>query len=213
MKGNISISDLQPGEDIWLAVAVTSSREVRPQQGRPFLLAIARNASGTVPLKIPIEILQTTTTIKPGLWGIVGRLETFQNQPQFVVSELRPITVEKYRELQSADPLLPRAFTIDIETIPLPGFKERAAQRLQRAMQRGRMNEEQQQRYFEDQAAEEERAFRAGSLAATTGRVLSIAVHVGSVAGLEFEGVEQRGSEHVFGIDSDGQEQPEHQAL
>ena len=213
MKGNISISDLQPGEDIWLAVAVTSSREVRPQQGRPFLLAIARNASGTIPLKIPIEILQTTTTIKPGLWGIVGRLETFQNQPQFVVSELRPITVEKYRELQSADPLLPRAFTIDIETIPLPGFKERAAQRLQRAMQRGRMNEEQQQRYFEDQAAEEERAFRAGSLAATTGRVLSIAVHVGPVACLQIESIEQIEREYVFGIDSDGQEQPEHQAL
>ncbi|HSE36373.1 MAG TPA: ribonuclease H-like domain-containing protein, partial [Blastocatellia bacterium] len=100
-----------------------------------------------------------------------------------------------------------------IETIPLPGFKGRAAQRLQRAMQRGRMNEEQQQRYFEDQAAEEERAFRAGSLAATSGRVLSIAVHVGPVACLQIESIEQIEREYVFGIDSDGQEQPEHQAL
>jgi hypothetical protein len=64
-----------------------------------------------------------------------------------VVSELRPITLEKYRELQNADTLLPRAFTIDIETIPLPGFKERAAQRLKRAMQRGKMSDEQQERY------------------------------------------------------------------
>jgi 3'-5' exonuclease len=213
MKGNISITDLKPGEDLWLAVAVTSSREIRPQQGEPFLLASARNASGTIALKIPSKILQATTTIKPGLWGIVGRLETFQNQPQFVVSELRPITVEKYRELQNSEPLLPRAFTIDIETIPLPGFKERAAQRLNRAMERGKMNEEQQQRYFEDQASEEERAFRSGSLVATSGRVLSIAVHIGSVAGVEIEGVEQSRSELVFGIDSYGQEQPEQQAL
>jgi DNA polymerase elongation subunit (family B) len=151
--------------------------------------------------------------MKPGLRGIVGRLETFQNQPQFVVSELRPITIDKYRELQNADPLLPRAFTIDIETIPLPAFKERAAGRLKRAMRLGKMNEEQQQRYVEDQAAEEERAYRSGSLAATSGRVLSIAVHVGSIAGVEIEGVEQSFSEHVFGIDSDGQEQSEQQAL
>ena len=213
MKGNISIAELQPGEDTWLAVAVTSSREIRPQQGKPFLLAAARNSSGAITLKIPAEILQSNTTVPAGLWGIVGRLESFQNQPQFVVSELRPITIEKYRELQNGDPLFPRAFTIDVETIPLPGFKERAAQRLKRSMQRGKMSEEQQQRYFEDQTAEEERAFRSGSLLATTGRVLSIAVHVGSVAGLEIEGAEHIESEHVFGIDSDGQEQPEQQTL
>src|SRR4030088_2246788 len=111
MKGNISISELNPGEDIWLAVVITSTREIRPQQGKAFFLAHARNASGTILLKIPSDILQSTT---PGLYGIVGRLETFQNQPQFVVSELRPITAEKYRELQNSEPLLPRAFTIDI---------------------------------------------------------------------------------------------------
>ena len=213
MKGNVPILELPSEEDIWLAVAVTSAREIRPQQGKPFVLASARNASGKIALKIPSEILQSTTAIKPGLWGIVGRLETFQNQPQFVVSELRPITTEKYRELQNAEPLLPRAFTIDIETIPLPGFKDRAAQRLKRSIERGRMSEEQQQRYFEDQAAEEERAFKNGSLAATSGRVLSIAVHVGPIAGLEIEAIAQTESEYVFGIDSDGQEQPEHQAL
>jgi DNA polymerase elongation subunit (family B) len=213
MKGNIPIPDLNAGEEVWLTVAVISVREIRPQQARPSFLASGRNASGTIALKIPPEVLQGGTTIKPGLWGIVGRLETFQNQPQFVVSELRPITIDKYRELQNADPLLPRAFTIDIETIPLPAFKERAAGRLKRAMQLGKMSEEQQQKYFEDQAAEEERAYRSGSLAATSGRVLSIAVHIGAVAGVEIEGVEQSESEHVFGIDSDGQEQSEQQAL
>lgn len=213
MKGNISIPELKAGEEIWLAVAVTSAREITPQQGKPFLLASARNASGTIALKIPSEILQPGNPIKAGVWGIVGRFETFQNQPQFVVSELRPITADKYRELQNADPLLPRAFTLDIETIPLPAFKERSAQRLKRAMQLGKMSEEQQQRYVEDQSAEEDRAYRSGSLTATSGRVLSIAVHVGPVAGVEIDGVDQSESEHVFGIDGDGQEQPEQQAL
>jgi len=213
MKGNIPISELRTGEDLWLTVAVTSVREIRPQQGKPFLLANARNASGKIALKIPAVLHHTGSSIKPGLWGIVGRVELFQNQVQFVVSEFRPITVEKYRELQESEPLLPRAFTIDIETIPLPAFKERAARRLKRSIDSGKMNEEQQQRYVEDQLAEEERVFKSGSLAATSGRVLSIAVHIGSVAGIEIEGIESIESEYVFGIDSDGQEQNEHHAL
>lgn len=213
MKGNIPISELRTGEDLWLTVAVTSVREIRPQQGKPFLLASARNASGKIALKIPAELHHTGSSIKPGLWGIVGRVELFQNQVQFVVSEFRAITVEKYRELQESEPLLPRAFTIDIETIPLPSFKERAALRLKRSIDSGKMNEEQQQRYAEDQLAEEERAFKSGSLAATSGRVLSIAVHIGSVAGIEIEGIEGLESEYVFGIDSDGPEQSEQDAL
>lgn len=214
MKGNISIAELTLGDDTWLAVVITSAREIRPQQGgKPFFLASARNASGTISLKIPSEILQSTATVKPGLYGIVGRLEFFQGQPQFVVSELRSITAEKYLELQGAEPLLPRAFTIDIETIPIPAFKERAAHRLKRSLDRGRMSEEQQQRYFEDQAAEEERAYGLGSLAATSGRVLSIAVHIGPLAGVQVRGFEQSESERVFGIDPDGQEQSEEQAL
>jgi DNA polymerase elongation subunit (family B) len=48
---------------------------------------------------------------------------------------------------------------------------------------------------------------------ATSGRVLSIAVHIGSVAGVEIAGVEQSEREQVFGIDSDGQLQSEEQAL
>jgi hypothetical protein len=213
MKGNIPISELSAGEDVWLTVAVISVREVRPQIARPFFLASARNTSGTITLKVSSEILQSGASIQPGLWGVVGRLETFQNQPQFVVSELRPITAEKYRELQNARPPLPRAFTIDIETIPVPAFKERAAYRLERSMHRGKMSEEQQGRYFEDQSAEEERAYRSGSLVATFGRVLSIGVHIGPVAGIAIEGVDLAESEHVFGIDSDGQLQSEQQAL
>jgi hypothetical protein len=213
MKGNVPISSLTIGEDTWLAVAINSTREIRPQQGKPFFLANARNASGTIALKIASEILEPGATIASGLWGVVGRLEMFQGQPQFVVSEVRPITLEKYRELQNAEPPLPRAFTIDIETIPLAAFKERAARRLKHSLDRGRMSEEQHQRYFEDQEAEEERAFRAGSLVATSGRVLSIAAHLGSIAGVQFEGIEQREREYVFGIDADGHEQNEEQAL
>ena len=213
MKGNIPISELPSGEDVWLTVTVVSAREIRPPQGKPFFLCSARNASGRIALKIPSELLQGGMSPQVGLWGIVGRIEDFQGEPQFLVSELRPITVEKYRELQGAGPLLPRAFTIDIETIPLPGFRERAAQRLKRSLNNGRMSEDQQQRYFEDQAAEEDRAFRSGSLAAISGRVLSIAVHIDSIVGEEVQGITQTESEHVFGIDSDGQEQPERKTL
>ncbi|HSB08644.1 MAG TPA: ribonuclease H-like domain-containing protein, partial [Blastocatellia bacterium] len=81
------------------------------------------------------------------------------------------------------------------------------------AVNSGKMSDEQQQRYLEDQNAEEERAFRSGSLAATTGRILSIAVHVGPAAGIEIAGLEQFEREEVFGIDSDGQEQSEREAL
>jgi predicted PolB exonuclease-like 3'-5' exonuclease len=75
------------------------------------------------------------------------------------------------------------------------------------------MRLEQQQRYLDDIAAEEERCYSLGSLSATSGRILSIAVHVGSIPGLDFGGLEQPQSEHVFGIDEDGNEQSEKKAL
>ena len=80
-------------------------------------------------------------------------------------------------------------------------------------MRLGNMRVEQQQRYLEDIAAEEERCYALGSLSATSGRVLSIALHVGPIPGLEFPGLGPESSEHVFGIDKDGYEQNEKQAL
>src|SRR5262245_37364101 len=88
MIGNIEITLLPQNEDFWLAVAITSVREVRPQQGKSFRLATARNASGTVVLKISDDILQANFRPAPGLWRIAGRLELFQGHPQVVVSEL-----------------------------------------------------------------------------------------------------------------------------
>ena len=211
MTGNIAIPELKSGEEVWLVLVVTSVRERRTQQGERFHLATARNASGAIPMKVPSQAAGETGTIKPGLWGVVGRVESFQNQPQFTVSEYRPISVDKYRELQGAEPPLPRAYTIDIETIALAEFRERAALKLKRNVQLGKMGPEQQERYNEDQTEEEERAYRLGSLAATSGRILSIAVHVGLVA--EVDRTLENESERVFGIDVDGREQLEHQAL
>jgi 3'-5' exonuclease len=213
MIGNIEITLLPQNEDFWLAVAITSVREVRTQQGQPFHLATARNASGTIVLRIPDEILQLDHRLSPGLWKLVGQIEIFQNRQQILVSQLTPITIEQYRELQNAEPPFPRAFTVDIETIPLPAFRERTSQRLKRASLSGKMNDEQQLRYDEDPVAEAERAFRSGSLAATSGRVLSIAVHIGSIAGIDMKGSQLTESEWVFGIDAEGREQPEQQAL
>src|SRR6267378_1070317 len=213
MKGNIPIPELAPGEDVWLMLVVTSVRERRSIQGKVFLEAQARNATGTLNLKIWSEVLESWKELKPGLWGVTGRLETFQERAQFVLAEYRPITLDQYREHQNADPVLPRAFTMDIETLALPDFRERVGPQLERSLRLGNMRLEQQQRYLEDIAAEEERCYQLGSLSAASGRILCIAVHVGPVAGLEFEGVQMGESEYVFGIDAASKEQEEKQAL
>src|SRR6058998_2783500 len=98
MKGNIPIPELQFSEEVWLIVAVTSVRERRTQQGKPFFDARARNSTGTLALKIWSDVLEGREVLKPGLWGITGKLDTFQNQTQFIINEYKPITIEKYRE-------------------------------------------------------------------------------------------------------------------
>jgi len=131
MRGNIPIPEMPQGEELWLMVVINSVREKRTQQGKRFCDASARNATGSLPLKIWGEVLDTWKEIKPGLWGITGTLETFQDRPQFVVSEYRPITLEQYREHQNADPILPRAYTMDIETLTLPDYRERVGPQLE----------------------------------------------------------------------------------
>lgn len=213
MRGNIPIPEIPHAEDLWLMVVITSVREKRTQQGKRFADATARNATGSLALKIWGETLEVWKEIKPGLWGITGRLETFQDRSQFVVAEYRPITIEQYREHQNAEPVLPRAYTMDIETLSLSDFRERVGPQLEKSLKLGNMRLEQQQRYLEDIVVEEERCYQLGSLSATSGRILSIAVHEGPVAGLDFSGIEQRQSERVFGIDEDGAEQDEKKSL
>lgn len=213
MKGNIPIPELPFAEEVWLMVLVTAVRERRTQQGRPFRDAAARNATGNLSLKIWGEVLEGRDELRPGLWGVTGKLESYQDRSQFIVSEYRPITIEQYREYLGCDPLLPRAFTLDIETLALPGFRERVGPKLEKDLKLGYMRLEQQERYLEDIAAEEERVYQLGSLNATSGRIISIAVHVGPVPGFEVDGVSSSASEHAFGIDEAGNEQPEAQAL
>src|ERR1700694_5159784 len=213
MKGNIPIPELPFAEEVWLMVAVTSVRERRTQQGKPFRDASARNATGTLALKIWADVLEGRENLTPGLWGVTGKLDTFQNQTQFIVTEYKPITIEQYREYIGCDPLLPPAFTMDIETLARPGFRDRVGPKLERELRLGYMRLEQQQRYLEDIAAEEERVYQLGSLNSTSGRVLSIAVHVGQVPGFEIEGLAQAQNEHAFGIDAEGNEQEEALAL
>ena len=213
MRGNIPIPKIPQGEDVWLMVLVNSIRPRRNQQGRAFYDAVARNATGLLALKIWSDVVDTQGELKPGLWGITGKLEAFQERSQFVVAEYRPITIEQYREHLNSDPVLPRAFTLDIETLTLPDFRERVGLQLEKMQRLGKMRLEQQQRYLDDIAAEEERCYSLGSLSATSGRVLSIAVHVGPVAGVDLGGLKQAESEYVFGIDADGFEKGERRAL
>ena len=213
MRSNVPIPEIPHGEDLWLILLVVSVRERRTQQGRLYYDLSARNATGSILLRIWDDVAQTQPPIRPGLWAVKGKLESFQERNQFVLTEYRPTTIEKYREHQNAEPQLPRAFTLDIETLTLPDFRERVASQLERQMRLGNMRVEQQQRYLEDIAAEEERCYALGALSATSGRVLSIAVHVGPIPGLEFPDLGPASSEHVFGIDADGFEQPEKRAL
>ena len=159
MRGNIPITEIPLGEDLWLMVVITTVREKRTQQGKRFSDATARNATGSLALKIWGETLEVWKDIKPGLWGITGRLESFQDRSQFVVAEYRPITIEQYREHQNAEPVLPRAYTMDIETLTLPDFRERVGPQLEKSLKLGNMRLEQQQRYLEDIAAEAARLF------------------------------------------------------
>ena len=213
MKGNIPIPELPFAEEVWLMVAVTSVRERRTKDGKPFREVSARNSTGTLGLKIWSEVLEGREELRPGLWGVTGKLESFQDRSQFVVSDYRPITIEQYREYLGCDPLLPRAFTLDIETLALPGFRDRVGPKLEKDLKLGFMRLEQQQRYLEDIAAEEERVYQLGSLNATSGRVLSIAVHVGPVPGFEIQDMTADPEEYAFGIDAEGNEQEEAQAL
>ena len=71
------IPEIPHGEDLWLMVLVTSVRSRRTQQGRLFCDAVARNSTGIIALKIWGEVLESQGEIKPGLWGITGKLETF----------------------------------------------------------------------------------------------------------------------------------------
>src|SRR5437762_4005340 len=213
MKGNIPIPELPFAEEVWLMVVVTSIRERRTKDGKPFREVSARNSTGTLTLKIWAEVLEGREELRPGLWGVTGKLESYQDRNQFVVSEYRPITLEQYREHVGCDPLMPRAFTLDIETLALPGFRDRVGPKLERDYRLGYMRLEQQQRYLEDIAAEEERVYQLGSLSATSGRIISIAVHVGPVPGFEVDGLTSSQKEYAFGIDEGGNEQDEAQAL
>ncbi|HKP47762.1 MAG TPA: ribonuclease H-like domain-containing protein, partial [Pyrinomonadaceae bacterium] len=212
MRGNVPIPEIPHGEDLWLMVVVTSVRERRTQQGKLFRDAIGRNATGTLSLKFWGESLAAGSELKPGLWGITGKLESYQDRAQFVVAEYRPITLDQYREHQNSDPSLPRAFTLDIETLTLPDFRERIGPQLERLLRLGNMRLEQQQRYLDDIAAEEERCYQLGSLSAASGRLLSLAVHTGPVAGFDM-GIDQPVTERVFGIDEDGFEEDEKKSL
>src|SRR5438067_13887159 len=130
MKGNIPIPELPFAEEVWLMVAVISVRERRTKDGKPFREVSARNSTGTLALKIWAEVLEGREELRPGLWGVTGKLESYEDRNQVVVSEYRPITLEQYREYLGWDPLLPRAFTLDLESLSVAGFRDRVGPEL-----------------------------------------------------------------------------------
>ncbi|HEY6327690.1 MAG TPA: ribonuclease H-like domain-containing protein [Blastocatellia bacterium] len=213
-KGNVPIPELQENEEVWLIVTVTSARRKTTQRGQPFFDCIANNPTGSLTLRVWSEALQTHGDIRPGLWGIVGSLNVFNDQRQFVATEYRPVDVEKYRETHGEAPTIPQAYTIDIETIALPDYRERIAKKLRRNLELGNMGIEQIDRYLKDPEKEAERCYLLGSLGATSGRILSIAAHVGPKAEFTADGSGLNpGREYTFGIDENGNEETEAKAL
>src|SRR5215831_7467239 len=213
MKGPISIPELPFSEEVWLMVAVTSVRERRTRDGKPFRELTGRNASGALAIKIWSDVLEAHEKFRPGLWKIAGKLESYQDLTQFVATKYRTVSLAEYREHMGCDPVLPRAFTLDIETLAIPAYRNRVGPKLEKDLKLGLMRLEQQQRYLADHASEEERVYQLGSLNATSGRILSIAVHVGPLPGFSMDGLPGIQSEHAFGIDEAGNEQNEAEAL
>jgi hypothetical protein len=211
MKGNVSIPDLPVDEEAWIVACVTSVRESTAKTGKRYFDATAQNETGRIALKIWQEAYDDLRPFKPGIWKLAGRKALYQNQSQFVVSQYKEQTLADYRTYQNADPNWPRAYTMDIETLALDGFRARAPKLLERDHRLNKLRAEQLARYMEDPAAEAERVYQLGSLSATSGRIVSIAVHVAPLPEFSSLGVMPR--EYVFGIDGNGREQTETEAL
>lgn len=212
-KGNLPIPELQPNEEVWLVLVVTSIRQGTTKQRKRYYEAQGRNPTGAITLKIWPETRDAWGVLTPGLWGVVGRLETYQNMSQFIVKEYRPVDLNLYCDQHGCEPVFPKAYTIDIETLALPGYRERVPYKLKKSLESGEMRLEQQERYVENPQGEAERVYMLGSFYATSGRILSIAVHVGLVPDVQIEGLESADSEYVFGIDEEGNEIEEAAAL
>ncbi|MGH9914030.1 MAG: ribonuclease H-like domain-containing protein [Pyrinomonadaceae bacterium] len=212
MLHNIPIPELPMKEMVALAVTVTSVRQGVTKNNNPFCDAVAVNSTGKLQLKIWSQSLEEYGEIKPGLWGISGHLDRYQDQDQFVVETYKLITVDKYREFHGSNPDLPRSFTIDIETLALPGFRARVPHKLEKLTAQGKMSIEQLQRYTENRTDEEELTYQLGGLHAYSGRVISIAVHLGNIPDFAFQEINTN-SEYVFGINSEGHEESESDAL
>jgi hypothetical protein len=211
MKGNVPIPHLPPEEEVWLIALVSAVRDCTARNGKRYFDAMAQNASGRVQVRIWQEAYDDLGPIRPGIWKIAGKARLYEGQKQFVATNYKPATLDDYRGYQRAEPDWPRAYTMDIETLALPQFRERAPQVLKRDFRLGKMRQEQLERYLEDADAEAERVYMLGSLSATTGRVVSIAVHVGPIA--EFASYAPDAREEVYGIDERGCERDEREAL
>ncbi len=69
VKVNIPIPELPLEEEVWLMVFVTSVREGRTKQGKPFRDVSAHNSTGSLALKIWSDALEGCEEIGPGFLG------------------------------------------------------------------------------------------------------------------------------------------------
>jgi hypothetical protein len=211
MKGNVPIPELVQDEEAWIIAVVASVRECSAKNGKRYFDATAQNATGRVTIRVWPEAYDDVNPIKPGIWKIAGKLSVYLGQSSFSVTKYKEVTLGDYQGFQRSAPPLPRAYTMDIETLALPAFRDRAPKLLERDLRLEKLRSDQRERYLADPGAEAERVYQLGSLSATSGRVLSIAVHVGPQPEFAHYGAPQR--EVVCGIDERGKEVDEAEAL
>src|SRR5438046_1544666 len=143
MKGNVPIPDLPLDDEAWIVACVTSVREGSAKSGKRYWDATAQNGTGRVAVKVWQEAYDDLQPLQPGIWKIRGRKALYQNQAQFVAEQYKAMTLDDYRVFQNAEPEWPRAYTMDIETLALPEFRDRAPAVLERDYRLGKMRSEQ----------------------------------------------------------------------
>ena len=74
MKGNIPIPELPSAEEVWIMIAVTSVRERRTKDGKPFREVSGRNHTGSIAINGPLQVLFMGMTAGVTLVNATGNL-------------------------------------------------------------------------------------------------------------------------------------------
>jgi hypothetical protein len=104
MRGNIPLSDLPQGREVWLIVCVSGVSYSVTKTGRRYIESNAYNGTGHIKLKCWCETLERFGQLRAGLYGLTGAFTLYREEQQFVLSSFSPIDAAIYREYQHGEP-------------------------------------------------------------------------------------------------------------